>query len=137
MKRLRIAGWIGFLGGCISIWQGVQHFPLAFNMVRYHEYASLSKPAADLFILLWLCVGILLINLGGLSIYFSRKLKTGDSAARVFFLCGGVLYLARTAIEIMYPVAVPAPDPIVLVSVLAVSLIYFTSFAMSLNAKTV
>lgn len=137
MTRLKVAGWIAFIGGCISIWQGVEHFPLAFEMAKYHEYASLSKPASDLLKLLWFCIGILLINFGVLSLYFSRKIKTDDSAARFFVLCGGILYLARTAIEIMYPVAVPAPDPIVLVSVFAVSLIYFTSFALTLKAKTV
>jgi len=135
MNRLKAAGWFGFLSGCLAIFQGIKHFPMAFETIKYHEYANLSKPASDLLILLWFCTGLMLITLGVLSLYFSRKLKTGDFAAHIFFLCGGIAYSVRTLFELIYPVAIPEPNHFVLPAVIIGSLLYLISFALTLKAK--
>jgi hypothetical protein len=69
-------------------------------------------------------VGILLLNLGVLSLHFARRLKAGDKAARVFFLCGGILYLVRALLELRYPVSIPAPNHLVLASIVLVFLLF-------------
>ncbi len=124
MHRRTIGSWTAFVGGCIVIFQGIKHFPLAYQMAGYQEFAGLSASASDLMILLWLCVGILLLNLGILSLYFSRKLRVGDNAARVFFLCGGIMYFVRTLLELRYPVSIPTPNHLVLASVFLACLLF-------------
>lgn len=136
MKRRTAASWLAFVGGCIVIFQGVQHFPLAYQMASYQEFACLSANASDLLILLWLCVGILLLNFGILSLYFSRRLKAGDKAARVFFLCGGIMYFVRTLFELKYPVAVPTPNHFVLASVILVCVLFLIPVSMARSGDT-
>ncbi len=135
MKRLKAASWIAFVGGCLAIFQGIKHFPMAFEMAKYHEYANLSKPASDLLILLWFCTGLMLLTFGVLSLYFSRKLRIRDHSARIFFLCGGIAYLLRTLFELIYPVAIPEPNNFVLAAVFTGSLLFLIPVALTLQAK--
>ena len=136
MNRRLVASWIAFAGGCIVIFQGIRHFPLAYQMASHEEFSGLSAKASDLFILLWLCVGILLLNFGILSLYFSRRLKAGDDSARVFFLCGGIMYFMRTLVEPTYPVSVPAPNHFVLVSVILVCVLFLTPVFLARSNET-
>ena len=136
MDRNSVASWIAFVGGCIVIFQGIRHFPLAYQMAGYREFAGLSARASDLLILLWLCVGILLLNFGILSLYFARRLRAGDKAARVFFLCGGIMYFVRTLFELKYPVAVPTPNRFVLASVILVCLLFLVPVSMATSGET-
>jgi hypothetical protein len=137
MKRRALASWIAFAGGCLVIFQGIKHFPLAYKMASYPEFASLPANASDLLILLWLCVGILLLNFGLLSLYFSRRLYRGDKGAWVFFLSGGVAYFVRTLFELKYPVSVPAPNPIVLPTIILVCLLFFAAVVLAKDDKPV
>lgn len=131
MKNLQLASWITFLGGLWVIWMGIKHFPMAYEMAGSQDFAGLAPNASDFLILLCLCLGILLIFAGILSLYFSRKLRLGDKAAQVFFLCEGILFLARTLLELMHPVAVPEPNHSVLVLVFLTSLIFLIPVAMT------
>ena len=131
---MTVATWMTFVGGCLVIFQGIQHFPLAYQMAGDQEFAGLSTKASDLLILLWLCVGILLLNFGILSLYFSRKLKEGDKDAGIFFLCGGIMYFVRTLFELKYPVSVPTPNHLVLVSIILVCLLFLIPVAITRNA---
>ncbi len=130
MKKRQIAGWIAFIGGCFVTIIGIQHFPMAYNMAGSQDFAALSKGASDFFIMLCLSVGILLLTFGILSMYFSRKIKLGDQAARFFFLCVGIMFLLRCVIELMHPVTVPAPNPSVLINLFIVSLLYLILVAI-------
>lgn len=125
MNRRTVAGWSAFVGGCIVIFQGIGHFPLAYEMAGRQEFAGLSAAASDLLILLWLCVGILLLNFGILSLYFARRLKAGDGSAWVFFLSGAIMYSVRTLFELKYPVSVPTPNHFVLISIIVVCVLFF------------
>lgn len=131
MKRRTVASWIAFVAGCIVIFQGIKHFPLAYQMASYPEFASLPPNASDLLILLWLCVGLLLLNIGILSLYFSRRLYRGDKAALVFFLFGGIGYFVRTLFELKYPVSVPTPNPVVLPTIILVCLLFFSAVLLA------
>ena len=110
---------------------GLQHFPMAFDMLKYPEFAGLRENASDMIVLLFFCVGIFLVNCGVLSLYFAGKLKTGGKDARVFFLCQGITILFRAAIEIMYPAAVPEPDPALLPLIFLVSLTFLVPVALT------
>jgi hypothetical protein len=102
----RIAGWLGLLGGFGMAALGVMHFPLAFRMAALPAFAQLSRPASDFLILLSLCVGLLLLLVGGLSLYFSRSLTQGDRTARGFFVTVAVALLGRTVLDVLYPLAI-------------------------------
>jgi uncharacterized membrane protein HdeD (DUF308 family) len=100
---------------------------MAYNLEDEPSYQALGPAAMDLLVLLCLCVGILLVFVGVVSLVFARRLRAGNSTARGFFLGMGVLFLARTILELMHPVAVPQPDARVLVAVLVTSAIFFTA----------
>ncbi|MFZ5864587.1 MAG: hypothetical protein ACOYXY_01765 [Thermodesulfobacteriota bacterium] len=137
MKTRTVASWIAFVGGCIVIFQGIRHFPLAYQMAEDKEFAGLSTNASDMLILLWLCIGILLLNFGILSLYFSRRLRAGDQAARVFFLCGGITYFVRTLLELKYPVLIPTANHFVLVSVFLVCLLFLIPVLLTRSHEAV
>lgn len=124
MVKLKIAKWVGFSGGCLIFLVGVRHFPLAYEMLNYKDFQQLSARASDLFLLLWFCVGLLLINLGASAIYFSRKLKQKDPAACFFFLCTGVVLLIRTGFELIFPVAIPATNPFVMIQLVTMTVLF-------------
>ncbi len=133
----RIATWIACIGGLWIIRMGIGHFPMAYQAADSPEFASLAPHAADFLILLCLCVGITLIAFGILSIYFSRKLGSGDKSARFFFFCLATTFLIRTVIELKYPVAIPEPRPSVLVIVFLVSMIFSMALVLSFFSKPV
>jgi len=103
---------------------GARHFPLAYQTAGHQEFAGLSAAASDLIVLLWFCVGILLLDLGILSLHFARRLKAGDRSSRVFFLCGGILCFVRALLDLKYPVTVPAPNHFVLATMVVVCLLF-------------
>jgi hypothetical protein len=119
------------VGGLIVIVQGIRHFPLACAMPDYPEFVGLSNAALELLILLWMCIGIMLINLGVLAVYFSGRLGQGDSGARIFFICSGVLYLVRAALEVIYPVRIPAHSHGVLAVIVLTSALFLISVFMA------
>jgi len=130
MTTFRIASWIAFAAGALEIFMGIRHFPLAYAMAKAPEFACLSQTATDLFILLWLCVGLLLITFGLLSLFFAHRLNQADPAARIFFLCQGIMLGVRAVFERIYPVSIPSPDPSVMVKVVVLSLCFLTPVAL-------
>jgi hypothetical protein len=102
----RIAGGLGLLGGLGLTALGAMHFPLAFRMAALPAFAQLSRPASDFLILLCLCVGLLLLLVGGLSLHFSRRLIHGDNTARGVFLTVAVVLLGRTVLDALYPLTI-------------------------------
>lgn len=126
-RRLRTAGYISAIGAVFVLAMGLIHFPMAYGLVSEPSYQALGPAAMDLLILLCLCVGILLVFVGVLSLVFARRLRAGNAAARVFFVGMGGLFLARTVLELMFPVAVPEPDVRVLVWVFATSVVFFAA----------
>lgn len=101
-----IARWLGLLGGLGMVALGVMHYPLAFRIAALPAFAGLSRPASDFLILLSLCVGLLLLLVGALTIYFSPRLRRGDSASRAFFLMVTVALLVRTLLDVLYPLTI-------------------------------
>ncbi len=127
---------MAFSGGCLIFFVGVRHFPLAYQMVHHQEFAHLSSKASDIFILLWFCIGLLLMNFGILAIYFSRKLKQGDQAARFFFLCTGIVLIIRTVFESKYPVAIPSANPFVMIRLVTMALLFLVPFFITISDET-
>lgn len=127
MSKKSVAGWIALAGSIWVILMGIGHFPMAYEMVNDSNFASLPSNAADLLILLFLCIGILLIFVGGLSLYFSFKLQSGERVARIFFIAVSILFLGRTILELIYPVSVPEPNLSVLVNIFLLCLMFSVS----------
>lgn len=96
----RLASWLGVVGGLLVAVTGAQHFPLAAELQASTPFAALSGEANDLVVLLCLCVGILLLFVGLLSVAFARGLRIGDPMAKTFFLAAALLLVARTALEV-------------------------------------
>lgn len=120
----RVAGWLGFVGGLGLTALGVMHFPLAFEMVARPAFAQLSREASDFVVLLCLCVGLLLLLVGGLAVYFSQRLKRGDNTARGVFLTVAVALLGRTVLDVLYPLAILGETPAVAQNLLFVALCF-------------
>jgi hypothetical protein len=133
-QRTRLIEWVVFLlsslCGVLFTAMGIMHFPLAFRLAKLPSYAALSPAALDLFVLLCLCVGLLLLLVGGLSFYFSYRLRYHDVAARVFFLAVGLTGFGRILLDVLYPLtllgetASPFTDTLVvlIVTILPVTL---------------
>jgi hypothetical protein len=102
----RVAVWLGRFGALGFVALGIMHFPLAFQLAKHPAFAQLSRPASDLLILLSLCVGLLLLLVGTLTLYFSPRLRRGDTAARVFFLTVAVALVGRTVLDVLYPLSI-------------------------------
>ena len=100
------ARWLGLLGGLGMTALGVMHFPLAFRIAALPAFAGLSRSASDLLVLLCLCVGLLLLLVGALTIYFSPRLRRGESTSRAFFLMVAVALLGRTVLDVLYPLTI-------------------------------
>lgn len=131
LEKKHVASWISFATGLYVAFIGVMHFPMAYEKAASPDFIGLAPNASDFLILLSLAVGILLITFGVLSLYFSPMLKRGEKTAQVFFLAQGILFLARTIIELMHPVAFPKPDLFVLVSVFLIGMLFLTSVVLS------
>lgn len=129
-RRFAIAAYIAMAWSITVLAVGVGHFPMASTFPAEPRFQALAPAAMDLLVLLCLCVGILLVFAGGLSLYFSTRLRVGDATARGFFLAMGALFLARTILELMHPVAIPQPDVRVLIWVFATSVVFFVAALM-------
>jgi hypothetical protein len=106
-QRTRLIQWVIFLlsslCGVLFTAMGIMHFPLAFRLARLPSYAALSPAALDFLVLLCQCVGLLLLLVGGLSFYFSHRLRYHDIAASVFFLAVGLTSIGRIILDVLYP----------------------------------
>jgi len=116
--RRVIAAWLSVLGGALTMWMGLEHVLRARILHQLPPLAALSPSAMDFVVLLFECIGIFLLFVGCLSIYFARGLAVGDRVAKVFFTCVSLLLLARVAIELMHPVTVMVIMPPVLIGIL-------------------
>ncbi|THB65195.1 MAG: hypothetical protein D6E12_13180, partial [Desulfovibrio sp.] len=102
----------------------------------FHEYAALSAPALDFFILITYCVGLLLVVFGAWSLFFAYRLLKGNGLARVYFMSQGLMLSTRTVFEAMYPVAVPEPRPEVLYQLAGLGLFFFLAAALPSRTTT-
>ena len=117
------------IGGIIEIVVAVIHFIWPWVLVDYGEFAGLSADYRGLLLLSSLAIGVCLSIFGFLSIYFSCRFAGDERSARVFGVSQGVLWEARAALEICYPVRLPlffiaTPTTIVLPMTVVLGLLY-------------
>ncbi len=136
MIRNRIALGVGCIAALFQLYIGIMHFPMAHDMAAFHEYAALSAPALDFFILITYCVGLLLVVFGAWSLFFAYRLLKGNGLARVYFMSQGLMLSTRTVFEAMYPVAVPEPRPEVLYQLAGLGLFFFLAAALPSRTTT-
>lgn len=125
-RNLRIARLTAAAAAFAVLGMGFVHFPMAYDLAVEPAFEDLEPAAIDLLILLCLCVGLLLLFVGSLALYFSARMHAG-SRVPIFFLGAGALFFARTILELLHPVAIPKPDPMVLVAVFVTSVAFFTA----------
>ena len=129
--RNKIASVIGFINGLWVLYIGVMHFPMAFETSALPAFAVLKNDASEFFILMTMCVGILLIFTGLLTMFFSIRVRSGDRVARIFFGLAAVLFFARTYLEWLYPVRIPEPAPEVFVTLLLTAIVFAVTALLS------
>lgn len=122
--RSNLVAGLAILGSLLTVWMGLCHLPMAYASAQLGAFQTLSKSASDFLILLCLCVGILLVFVGLLSMHFSLRLRQGDRVAKRYFFGVALLFALRTVIELMHPVTVMAVSPPVVFSVALMSLIF-------------
>lgn len=130
-----IAAWLCILGGTLTVWMGLEHVLGARTVQQLPPLSALSPSVTDFIVLLFECVGILLLFLGGLSIYFARGLAVGDRVAKVFFACVSLLWLGRVAIEVMHPVTVMVITPPVLIAILINALPIWVALGLAVGGQ--
>jgi hypothetical protein len=131
-----IAAWLCVLGGALTASMGIGHVFGARTVQQLPSLSALLPGVTDFIVLLFECVGILLLFLGGLSIYFARGLAVGDRVAKVFFACASLLWLGRVAIEVMHPVTVIVITPPVLVAILTNALPIWVALGLAVGGQT-
>jgi hypothetical protein len=81
-------------------------------------------------------VGIFLLFVGGLSIYFARGLAVGDRVAKLFFACVSMLFVGRVAIEVMHPVTAIVATPPVLIGILIIALPIWVALGLAVGGQS-
>lgn len=126
-----IAMILSLLCGIWMLFAGYAHlFTMGYEFTMMPEFSSLNKQASDLLILMTQAVGILLLATGGWTCYFSFKLKIGDRLAKYYSLSMSILFLGRTILEALHPVAVPVPRPEVLIHVASIFILFLLAYIL-------
>jgi hypothetical protein len=107
MNVRRIAYGCMLAGGIIDIVIAVVHFFWPHALVNYAQFRGLTTDFRNMVVLSAFAIGVCLTVFGLLSIYFSRRLLAGERSAWVFGISQGVLWAARAALEVAYPVGIP------------------------------
>ena len=135
MKRARLARIALIFGGIMELVIAIQHFTWPFQLVRYGEYAELSKSFNELVLLFALAVGLLIMAFAFLSFYFAYALADAPKAARVFGFTKGVVWFARAMMEIALPVTLPIfflnnPTVFIVPGAIILSLLYLVPMTL-------
>jgi hypothetical protein len=129
MDARRIARNCLAIGGIVEIVIAIIHFIWPWFLVDYGEFAGLSADYRNLLLLSSLAIGVCLSVFGFLSVYFSARIPGHEGPARVFGISQGLLWGARAALEVLYPVRLPlffvaTPTVIVLPMTVVLGLVY-------------
>jgi len=107
MKARKLACRLLCIGGIIELAIAGLHFLWPFDLVETGEYAVLTGQYRDLLLLSSLAIGLCLLVFGALSIYFSRRLFTGEKSALIYSTSQAILWGGRATGELIFPVSVP------------------------------
>ena len=107
MDKKRLASRFMIAGGCIEILCGIIHFIWPFQFKEAGGFTDLSSVHGRTAFICVIAVGLCLTVFGVLSIYFSKKLLTGEKGAWVYGISQGILWEIRTIFEILLPVKLP------------------------------
>ena len=107
MDSRKFASGCVFAGGCMQLSGAFIHLVWPLTLGEIGEYAGLSADYKNLLMLLMVAVGFICLALGGLSIYFSKRLLTGEKSAIVYSVSVGVLWEIRAILELIFPVKIP------------------------------
>ena len=122
MNKKRLASRLMLAGGVIEILIALIHFVWPFQLIETEEFSRLSTDYKNIMFLSSIAIGLCLFVFGVLSIWFSKKLLTGEHSAWVYGVSQGILWEARTVFELIFPVTIPLfciSNPTVLVLPLA------------------
>ena len=122
MDKKRLASRLVLAGGVIELLIALLHFVWPFQLIETGEFSRLSTDYKNIMFLSSIAIGLCLFVFGVLSIWFSKKLLTGEHSAWVYGISQGILWEVRTAFELIFPVTIPLfciPHPTVLVLPLA------------------
>jgi len=107
MKLKQLAYRLMCIGGIIEILIALLHFVWPFDLLQTGEYACLSEQNSDLLLLSSISIGLCLLVFGILSVYFSRRLRTGERSALIYSVSQAILWGIRAIFEVFLPVKVP------------------------------
>lgn len=107
MKPHRLAYRLMCIGGIIELLIAIIHFIWPFELVKAGEYALLTGQYRDLLFLSSISIGLCLCIFGILSIYFSRRLMSGEKSALFYNTSQAILWGGRAIGELIFPVSVP------------------------------
>lgn len=143
MTKKVVTSRLMYLGGLAELLVGVAHFFMPHEIMKQETFATLPIPYANFVVHATIAVGLCITVFGGLSLYFSKRMLSGNRTAWVFGLSQGVLWSGRVLSEIILPVNIPLlffsnPTVVVLPFVVVMMLIFLVpavAFRTELMAK--
>jgi hypothetical protein len=94
-------------GGVVEILIALIHFVWPFQLSKTKEFSQFSIDYKNIMFLSSIAIGLCLFVFGVLSIWFSKKLLTGEHSAWVYGISQGILWEVRTVCELIFPVTIP------------------------------
>jgi cell division protein FtsW (lipid II flippase) len=132
MNKEHLAGQLFFAGGVTELAIAAAHFLMPLSIDRSARIAGVAEEYRSFLSLASIAIGVCLATLGGLSIYFSKRLSRDDRAGRFFCISQGLLWTVRVIFELILPVRIPLfflsnPTTIILPMLVVIALLFLTS----------
>lgn len=140
MNKLKDAKLLLLAGGIAELLIAITHFLMPLELKNDPVFALLPAAHFDFIILATVAIGLIMLILFALSVYFSKHYQIMKQAAEVFALSQSLLWLGRGVLEMIFPVRVKLlfltdPAVIILPMALVISTIFFGSYYYSKKGR--
>jgi len=106
MNKERLAEKLFFAGGVAELVVGTMHFLMPLSIDRSAKLAGVSMEYRSFISLASIAIGVCLVTLGFLSIYFSKRIPRDARAGWLFCFSQGLLWTVRLILELALPVRI-------------------------------
>jgi hypothetical protein len=128
------------VAGGLTLLLGLLHFVFLLDIMSESVFSAIPSAQRN-FVLLGTCaIGICLLTFGSLTLYFANAFVVGEKYARVFIFSQALLWIARSVLELLFPVEIPLlifenPATIVLVCVVGMAVLYVVPLVLQRKAS--
>jgi len=129
MSDGKLEGKFLLAGGVAELVVAALHFLMPLSLDKSAGIAGVPMEYRSFLDLATFSVGICMIALGALSIYYSQRLSQADRVWWLFSLSQGLLWVGRAVLELILPVRIPlfsfsSPTRVILPAILVVAMLF-------------